>query len=206
MSWIALDPKDQTVKRIVNAAVPGFKGRKFYATIGTKVTFYGAYWDEGSKNDWFLIRLSDLACKRVEDHPYFRESPVHDATHDIPDGFAVVKYHRGRMDYVEIIAPPSAITPLLPKPVNLSRDESIVLVAHCSLKSSYAGISDYRRHEAKQLTGITDERYDAAKAALVAQGYINPRNAVTIEGRNARNGLEFTELYQYRPQRELIPS
>ena len=58
--------------------------------------------------------------------------------------------------------------------------------ATCSLKSSYGGVSNYRFHEARRYTGITAERYEAAKASLIARKLLNKAGAVTVEGQNAR--------------------
>ena len=70
----------------------------------------------------------------------------------------------------------------------LSRNEQIVLVSF-SFKSSYAGIREYRRHEAAMQTGITEDEYDAAREELKRKGFINPAHALTALGKEAREQL-----------------
>lgn len=181
MNPVHLDRKDETVDRIARAI--GYKGRRIKAIIADTVTFHGTNWDEGSKRDYWVIRLADLKCIGVQDQlSPFRDSPFHDATHKIPDGFVIAVYDQwGQHDHMEIISPAANITPLLPAPVELTDDERKCLISTRSHKSSYGGDSNYRRTQA----GMTASAWDAAKASLIARGFLNKAGAITNAGRNA---------------------
>lgn len=77
-----------------------------------------------------------------------------------------------------------------PKPA-LAWAESVVLAATRSLKSSYAGIKNYRFYEAHERTGITETEWDSAKAVCIQKGLLNRAGAITDDGRNA---IEWTRL------------
>lgn len=201
MSSVHLRRSDETVLAIINAAFPGYKGTHITATIGERVTFHGTTWDEGNKRDYVIVRLSDMMAQPVSQAPYFRDSPLHTTAFPIPDGFVIVVLIQARgREYLDIIAPASAVTPFLPPPNELSRDEMIVLIATRSRKASYGGISNYRFSEARRETGITLDRWEAAKATLIDKKLLNKAGAITVEGRNA---VGMKDLYEYRPQAAL---
>lgn len=97
------------------------------------------------------------------------------------------------------ISPDSVYAPkMLPQEqVELTNDEKIVLVATRSLKSSYAGVPDYRFKEAKRETGITIERWNYAKDNLINKKYLDARGALTTNGKNAidQADLKYKTLY-----------
>lgn len=70
--------------------------------------------------------------------------------------------------------------------MRLSDDERTVLRYTQSLKSSYAGIKNYRFSESNRETGITLERWDAAKKNLIAGKFLNAVGAITDKGRNIK--------------------
>lgn len=201
MSTTYLQRSDKTVQAIINAAFPFYKGKKVTATIRENVMFHGTNWSDGNMREYAIVRLSDMVSQPVEQAPYFRDSPLYSTSFPIPDGFviAVLIQSRGK-EYLEIIAPASAVTPLLPTPNDLSRDEMIVLIATRCYKPAYAGISNYRFHESQQQTGITLDRWEASKAALIDKKLLNRAGAITVDGRNA---VGSKSLYDYRPQSEL---
>ncbi|KPL05710.1 hypothetical protein AMJ85_11125, partial [candidate division BRC1 bacterium SM23_51] len=55
----------------------------------------------------------------------------------------------------------------------------------------YAGISNYRFHEAHRQTGITLEQWERGKRALIAKKLLNRAGAATNDGRN----VEVADLY-----------
>ena len=77
------------------------------------------------------------------------------------------------------------LAPLLPSKQEITEDEKIVLHYTKSLKSTYAGIKNYRFYEANREKGITLERWDRAKNNLISRELLNKRGAITDEGRNA---------------------
>lgn len=186
MSWIHLPATDPSVRAIVQRAFPGWKGRSFVAVIADSVRFYGTMWDGGERRTYAAVRLADMGVVTIAQEQFAVDSAAHRTDWPIPDGVVVVVRCEGRWEHIEIIGNSSVVNPMLPAPVELTIDERIVLAAICSLKSSYAGIPNYRAHQARQYTGITQERYDAAKATLTARGFLNKAGAATTEGRNAR--------------------
>ncbi len=179
---VYLRRSDPTVERLIQATFPAFRGKTVQAHIETSVEFHGAYWDGGSKREYRLVRLADLSMVPVPDRPYQLHSEMHDNSIQLPDGVVcvVLDTFMGR-DSVEIISSAANSQPLLPAPTEeLTEDEKRVLVVTRSLKSSYAGIKDYRFHE----SGMSRERYDNAKASLIGKKLLNKAGAITVEGRN----------------------
>lgn len=105
----------------------------------------------------------------------------------LPDGFACVEHSIfcGQDSGITIHIRPENSAGLLPAPVELTRDQRIVLVATRSLKSSYQGISNYRFHEAHRDTGISLDAWNRAKSELQARGLLDARGALTVAGKNA---------------------
>jgi hypothetical protein len=186
MKTVHLRRSDPTVDAIVRAAFPDWKAQAVEAHVTDRVHFYGTMWDEGYRRTYVIVRLADLATYRIEQAPFMQRSELHENRYELPQGYVVVVRCEGRCDHTEIHSSAANITPRLPPPADLSDDEQIVLVATCSLKSSYNGESNYRFVEARRHTGITADRYDAAKASLIARKLLNKAGAVTVEGRNAR--------------------
>lgn len=73
----------------------------------------------------------------------------------------------------------------------LSRDERIVLVATRSYKASYAGIKEYRFRQARSECGMSRERWDAAKASLIARKLLNRAGAITPAGKAAIGDVSY---------------
>ncbi len=179
---VYLRRSDPTVERLIQATFPAFRGKTVRAHIETSVEFYGSYWSDGAKRQYKLVRLDNLNVFPIPDHPYMQESPGHDQTYELPPGVVcvVLDYSRAGQS-IEIISGAANIQPLLPPPTEvLTEDEKRVLVVTRSLKSSYGGIKDYRFHE----SGLSRERYDTAKAILIAKKLLNKAGAITVEGRN----------------------
>jgi len=81
---------------------------------------------------------------------------------------------------------------MLPQKPALTWAQSVVLAATRGLKSSYAGIPNYRRHAAQREVGITIEEWETAKAECISKGFLNRAGAITDDGRNV---IEWTQLY-----------
>jgi hypothetical protein len=187
---VHLRRSDQTVDRLIRAAFPEFNGHHVTAYVTDTVRFWGTQWDEGHKREYAVVRLTDLRRVDVHEAPFMQRDAFYDVDHKIPVGFVIVVhvYSRGGQS-IEIHSPGANISPLLPAPVNLTPDEETVLVATRCYKSSYAGISNYRFHEARRSRGITAERWETAKAALIGKRLLNRAGALTVEGRNAARSL-----------------
>ena len=205
MQIVHLRRSDPTVDELIRAAFPAWTGQRVEAHITDKVHFFGTNWDEGNRRTYVIVRLADRATYRIEEAPFMRRSELHEKTYELPEGFVVAVRVEGRYECIEIISSAANITPLLPAPESLTEDEEIVLVAICSLKSSSSATPNLRFVEAKRYTGITAERYEAARASLIAKKLLNKAGAVTPEGRNARPswGSAGTGLHGYRRRQAL---
>jgi len=119
----------------------------------------------------------------------------------LPEGAALVQYHAGPNQYVCVYVNPANLSGLLPARTELSRNEQIVLCATRSLKSSYAGIKDYRFHEAHEETQIARGEWDEAKAQCIARGLLNKAGAITDSGRNA---IGNARLWDFKPVSAMV--
>lgn len=164
-----------------------------------------SYWSGGRKQDHMIVRLADMEVVRVPengsgfsaaDHAFGPAGfPV-----ELPaPGYAVVSHTTGNYCAIAVHIHADNAVKMLPKPIDLTWAEQVVLTATRSLKSSYAGIKEYRFHEAKQQTGITRAEWDVAKANLTTKGMLNGQGAITLDGKNAP---AFRDLYcaKNRPQ------
>jgi hypothetical protein len=198
LNTVHLRRSDPTVDALVRAAFPEFTGKNVIASIQDHVRFYGTMWEEGCRRQYVIVRLEGLVTYPIPTAPFRRRSPRHEEPYKVPSGYVVVVHCVSRWEHIEIISPAENVSKLLPPPAELSEDEQVVLVATCGLKSSYGGISNYRFHEARRHTGITPERYEAAKRSLIARKFLNKAGAVTPEGRNARPATDLFELRRRR--------
>lgn len=194
---IALDRKG-IVDDIIRVAFPGENGKRVSASVASSVRFSNTQWDEGNRTSYVLVSLETLQTVPIPEQPYIGHSPMHEKNVELPVGVVCVAHNQyGTRDSFTIYTRPENVFPALEAPVELSRDEMIVLVATRSRKSSYGGVSNYRFHEAHDSTGITLVRWDAAKAKLIAEGYLNKAGAITTKGRNAAGTKD---LYALREQ------
>jgi hypothetical protein len=194
--WI--DP-DETVKRIAGAAFPDYRGRTFRIRPVTGPIDVRSYWDGGSRSYFVFVRLADMRASREVPAQSAFDPPLAGAESvPLPAGVVCVEHQIfcGKDMGIVIHARPDDLTPMLPPKDELTREEKIVLVATRSLKSSYGGIPNFRKHEAMQQTGIAGAAYDTAKQALIAKGCLNAAGAITNRGRNA---IGMADLYQFRP-------
>lgn len=178
--------KDDTVKAILAASFPDYKGTRIRAILTDSIVLSGTNWDEGSKTDYVFVRLNGMQAVPIPDAPYMHASPVHETPIPIPPGVVAVAHHRiGLWDYIAIHANGSDVQPLLDKPQeSITEDEKTVLIATRSLKSSYAGVKNYRFQEANERRGITLSRWEAAKATLIEKKLLAKNGAITPEGKN----------------------
>ena len=106
---------------------------------------------------------------------------------ELPPGIVLVEHSIfcGRDTGITVHVRPDNLDQLkLPDAPQLTDDERVVLKA-TGWKSSYAGIRNYRFVEARRTTGITRERYETAKTALIERKLFNRAGAITNAGRNA---------------------
>jgi hypothetical protein len=206
METVHLRRSDPTVDELIRAAFPGLTCHKVEAIVTESVRFYGTNWDEGNRREYVIARLADKQIFRIEDAPFMERSELHEKIYKLPPGFVVVVHVIGRYEHIEIHTAADNVTRLLPAPVTRSEDEEIVLVATCSLKASYGGVSNYRFVEAKRYTGIDLHRWETAKSTLIAKKLLNKAGAATPEGRNARPewGSAGIGLHGYQQRRQSL--
>ena len=172
MSTHHIEKPDIFMKKMIKACYPGYNGRTI--KVSTDVpTDLRSYWSGGSKDDFVFYELSTGKTLGVHSNH--------------PVGLVIVKHtiFQGKDLGITIYGNPENINPLLPPAEELSTDEDAVLFFTRSLKSSYAGIKNFRFHEAHREMGITEERWEEAKARLIARKLLNKREAITAAGRNA---------------------
>lgn len=191
----------------------GYSGHKFQVNPAESVTT-PSYWDGGSKTDWAVVTQKSAGyapegstALTVGDNQYnvltvgecgsafSPDAPTFNIT---PNMFVMAhSIFCGKDMGITFYVHPSRLPALLPAPsAALSRECRIVLCATRSLKSSYAGISNFRFHEAHSQTGITLADWERCKAELIGMGLLNKAGAITVSGRNAIP--QYLDLYQFR--------
>ena len=192
MKTYTLEKPDAMVSSIVAASFPSYRGRKFRLSVTDSINVQ-SYWSGGSRDYFSFVRLTDMANIPVPAQSGFdRQIPGADSV-SLPDGVVCVEHSIfcGKDHGITIHANSATLAPMLPAPGSLSWAETVVLYATRSLKSSYAGVSDYRRKEAMEDTGISNDEYSAAKAALIDGKYLNKAGAITPKGKNAYDGFSW---------------
>jgi hypothetical protein len=174
---------------VVKHAHPDYKGDKLEVVYGVKSMSLRSYWDGPSRSYFAVVRLADGAAKDAPDsHPFFdaKYEGVDDFV--IPAGFVVVeRRYFGQSQYITVHVPGEAPLLVAPSSEPLTDDEKLVLIATAALKSSYAGISDYRAKELQE-RGLSMARITAARESLKAKKLLNKAGAITPDGRNAIEG------------------
>ncbi len=195
MSTYHVSARDEGIRPIVRAAFPSYNGTKariepFKGPMGVN-----SYWDGGSRDYFALVRLADCRSMGLPtSHPCFDRRPDGSPMgalelRELPQGIALVEHSIfcGRDTGITVHVRPDDLNRLaLPDAPQLTDDERIVLDL-TGLKSSYNGISQYRRHVACTERGMTGERYETAKASLIERKLLNRAGAITTTGRNARS-------------------
>lgn len=194
---IYTDRNDATIDAICRAV--GYTGRKIKLNVTDKVRMLGTYWDGGSRSTYHGINLATMASV---DLPHFNPpqfgGPSSPPEIELKDNLAIVEWSVfcGKDTGLTINIQASNAAPLLPKPVELTDDELIVLSYTARLKSSYGGVSNYRFVQASRDGKITLDRWNASKVILGNRGLLDKRGAITNEGRNALNSHPNSRKYR----------
>jgi hypothetical protein len=188
---------------LARKAFPDYAGTKFEVEITAGPMNLVSAWNEGGSRTYYrVIRLIDMAVIEVPENGSINASVAPIENIALPaTGYAVVSQSIfcGKNHGLTIHVHPDNATPLLPAPkAELPWAQRVVLAATRSLKSSYAGISNYRQHEATARTGITRDEYDSAKVDLIAAGLLNKAGAITVDGKNV---IGWTDLYTLKRDR-----
>lgn len=188
-----LDSIDDNTKAIINRCFPDYKGKKVEISDSIPGSM-NSYWDGGSRNTWAIYDLDTGKAQHVpSNHPFFesdRPRTMNDffGTDELPKNKLLVEHSifQGKDMGIRIYGHAEKVLPMLhslPEPV--SDHEKTVLKFTRSLKSSYAGIKNYRFKEAKRETGITESQWESAKQALIDKKLLTKAGAITPRGQNA---------------------
>lgn len=190
-------PVQGKVKAIAQAV--GYRGREADIQPALQVELSGTYWDGGSRYTYTAVTLGGTV---TVDYPHYNPpqfgGPVTDVIVPLASSIVIVRTGTiaGTDAGMTIFGLPDTVAQLATvETVYLSREEKIVLAATRGLKSSYAGQSNYRFHEAKRRTGIDLATWEATKTDCVTKGYLNKAGAITTTGRNA---IGRTDLFDLR--------
>jgi len=178
------------VEKIISRCFPSYTGKKveILTSIPSQLR---SYWDGGSKTSYVFYGLSDGKTYQVEsNHPFF-EAGKPCQLNGLPLGVILVSHviFCGKDIGIRIYANNQDIAPMLPNKTEITENEKIVLAFTSGLKSSYAGISNYRFNEAHKTKGITLESWETSKTELINKGMLTKQGAITPKGRNAIAGI-----------------
>ena len=195
MNTIYTDRTDQTINAMINRTFPGYRGKKVRVSLCDSMVFSGTQWDGGSRSQYSILRLSDMSIVPIAAAPFMQRSALHENECNLSVGFVVVELDtfRGK-DSICIHSCAGNMQKLLGKAPDLTDDEKIVLVATSTYKNTYAGETNIRFRRAHRKTGISAERWETAKSALIERKLLNRAGAITNAGRNATSTISANEL------------
>jgi len=188
-----MNTKLPEVQALARRAFPGYTGRRFAVEPFTHPLTTTSYWDGGCRDYWCLVNLATHRTWLVPENgtPFVNGGKAFKVGR-LPENVALVRHYHGRFENITIYLNPANLrADLLPPKPALDWAQSVVLAATRSLKSSYAGIRNYRFHEAHERTGITEAEWNSAKDACITKGLLNRAGAITDDGRNA---IDWTRL------------
>lgn len=190
---------DPIVKAILQNTFPNYKGRKISVVIAD--TFIpDQSWSGGTRTLWKIFRLDGKVYDPGRDYSSGPFNPIEAfKPHQIPDGCVVVQHTIFCGKDIGITILTKKVDLLPKKVVELSDNENIVLIATRELKSSYAGISNYRFYEAKKYHKISKEEWEEAVALLQEKKLLAKNKSITPEGRNVlSDNMGFISLWNYK--------
>lgn len=182
--WI--DKPDETIRKIISATFPEYKGKKIKISADVPSRL-DSYWSGGSRDFYGFYELSTSKTYDVDsNHPFFEANRPR-SLENLPPGIVLVKHSIfcGKDMGITIYANKEDLVPMIPEKVELTPHEKIVLEYTYGYKSSYAGIKNYRWHEANSRHGILLSEWEDAKASLIEKKLLNKAGAITPAGRNA---------------------
>lgn len=181
-----VEKTDPLIKNI--CSIIGYSGKSIQIKKFTGPKTLDSYWDGGSRDVFYFLELATGKCLRVEsNHPVFEANKPRELK-DLPEGVVLVEHSIfcGKDIGITIFAKEENLTKVLPSgsKEEVSEKEKIVLSLARGLKSSYAGISDYRCYEAVRRFNLTKEEYYEVKKQLIGKGFLNKNGAINVKGRN----------------------
>jgi hypothetical protein len=183
------------VQEIARAAFPDYNGKKFGVAAFEGPMNLASHWDGGSRIYYAVINLDTKKSAEIPQSGTMFDKETYRMT-TLPPNMAVVAHSifSGKDMGVTIYVNPESLTKMLPAPDEVTWAEKVVLAATRGLKSSYAGIKDYRFREALKDTGITRVEWDQAKESLIQKGMLNKAGAIQDKGKNAIGHMDLYRL------------
>lgn len=178
----------EDIKLIARTAFPDYKGKMFQLKVATGPLNMRSYWDGGSRDYWMLLNTATgVAQEMPAQHPFFDKQILGSDKVELVENVVAVQHciFCGKDLGLTVYIHPSNATKMIGTIIKAEGDEKIVLVYTRGLKSTYAGISNFRFHSANREKGITQERWEVAKTSCVTKGWMNKAGAITNAGRDA---------------------
>ncbi len=173
-----LTGKEPLVAELVRRTFPRYKGRTFILQISdAPIDFHET--TEGVIREFYVCDLVTLESRRVKAEQR--------APRKLPPNIVAVekRIERDVVKGLTIHVRPRDVRPeLKPTPVELTADEQIVLRYTARYAASHGGNVRYRQWKAKKDTGITEDRWNAARETLKARDMIGPNNMIKRFGLN----------------------
>jgi hypothetical protein len=179
----------------------GYSGTKFEVIVreNVHIPVHAGLWSGGSRETYNALRVADGAAMPFPGQasaPWDTSRQGRDVA--LVPGMAVVchRIFAGKDMGLRFYLHPTDAAPMLPAPVTISAVQALVLTYTVSRKSSYMGKDRYAmacqdldgaRRYGHKICGldapVTRDVWDAAKAEMIARGYLNRAGAITPSGR-----------------------
>lgn len=189
MQTIYLEPA-----QVPAALRASYSGKKFKAQVCESVDIPAdaGLWDHGSRSHYFAVELQSGAQVAI---PGQASAPWDESRRSqsvaLKPGFAIVLHRMfsGQDMGLTFYIHPVNAAAMLPPSVDLSDVQKIVLKATRDYKASYNGQDRYDLAKPYSRDALalypSREQWEAAKASLIAGGFLNKAGAITVKGRNA---------------------
>ena len=209
MNTIYLEKLDDFLQTIKNGTFPEYNGKKFKIETVDETFQMNNYWSGGTRSFYSVVELETGKVLNPDNSTNNPFNKIAHETYGLPIGCVLVEHSIfcGKdMGLTFHIRPENLNRIALPEKPKMTRMEALVLIYTKSLKSSYAGISNYRFHEAKRdKKDLTETEWESAKTSCISKGWLNKAGAITPTGRNTIGSLGFIQTFNaWRKICELI--
>lgn len=186
------NPQDnQLIKSVCGLAFPDYTGRKIKVRYSVKSLNLSSYWDGGSRSYFRIVELSTMKVVTVPDnHPVFNKAAYDVKNVSLPQGFVVVEHCYFCGKDLGLTIHTSDDAPLLSDGTDISEDLKQLLACTYGLKSSYAGIKDYRGYRLYQRFGWSEDKVELVREQAIEKGYLTKGKALTNAGKDVVSTLD----------------
>lgn len=173
---------DEQIRKIMKAAIPGWKGREVKIQPHDGTLDLASYWSEGSREYFYFVRLDNLKSAEVPQQSMFDRPISGIDKYRMQPGVLVIRQsiYRGKYMTPTIYVHPQDLSQVvLPAPaVELDVIHALALLA------TRRYISSARYPEFAKWTNASKAQYNAVRKDLQAMGLLKKNNALTTEGKN----------------------